>query len=95
MKIKNFLALSTLAAGLAFSVNAVAAKEIKITANDTPYSEADVQKLAAAASGMGVKEPMSLSKNGGSVKVSGSSSTQCTFKVGEGSAPQIQGMSCK
>ena len=56
MKFNKFLAL-TAAAGLAFSVNAYAAKEIKIASNNTPYSEADVQKLAATATGMGVKEP--------------------------------------
>ena len=83
MKFNKFLAL-TAAAGLAFSVNAYAAKEIKIASNNTPYSEADVQKLAATATGMG-----------GTVTVSGSSATKCTFKVGAGDTPQIQGVSCK
>ena len=70
MKFNKFLAL-TAAAGLAFSVNAYAAKEIKIASNNTPYSEADVQKLAATATGMGVKEPVSLNAAGGTVTVSG------------------------
>lgn len=94
MKFNKFLAL-TAAAGLAFSVNAYAAKEIKIASNNTPYSEADVQKLAATATGMGVKEPISLNAAGGTVTVSGSSATKCTFKVGAGDTPQIQGVSCK
>ena len=87
MKFNKFLAL-TAAAGLAFSVNAYAAKEIKIASNNTPYS-------AATATGMGVKEPVSLSAAGGTVTVSGSSATKCTFKVGAGDTPQIQGVSCK
>ena len=80
MKFNKFLAL-TAAAGLAFSVNAYAAKEIKIASNNT--------------TGMGVKEPVSLNAAGGTVTVSGSSATKCTFKVGAGDTPQIQGVSCK
>mgnify|MGYP003468842632 len=44
---------------------------------------------------MGVKEPVNLSLAGGNLTVSGSSATQCVFKVGSGSKPQIQGVSCK
>ncbi|STZ76257.1 hypothetical protein [Bergeriella denitrificans] len=95
MKTTKFLALTAAAAGLAFSVNAYAAKEIKISSNNTSYSDSDVQKLAATAVGMGVKEPVSLNRAGDSVTVGGSSSTQCTFKVGSGAALQIQGVSCK
>lgn len=95
MNTKKFLALSAVAAGLALSINAHAAKEIKIASNNTPYSESDVQKLAATALGMGVKEPVSLNSGSGSVTVSGSSATKCVFKVGEGDTPKIQGVSCK
>lgn len=95
MKIFKFLALSAAAAGLAFSINAYAAKEIKIGSNGTSYSAADVQKLAATAVGMGVKEPVNLSHAGGAVTVSGSNATKCTFKVGSGDTPKIQGVSCK
>lgn len=95
MNTTKFLALTAVAAGLAFSVNAYAAKEIKISSNETTYSDADVQKLAATALGMGVKEPVSLSRTSGTVTVSGSTATKCVFKVGEGTTPQIQGVSCK
>ena len=90
MNITKFLALSVAAAGLAFSANAYAAKEIKISSNNTSYSAADVQKLAATAVGMGVKEPVSLTAGSGVVTVSGSSATKCAFKVGSGDTPQIQ-----
>ena len=82
MNSKKFLALVSVAVGLAFSFNAYAAKEIKISSNNTAYSDADVQKLAATAVGMGVKEPVS-------------SATKCAFTVGNGDTPQIQGVSCK
>ncbi|ASK28290.1 hypothetical protein [Neisseria chenwenguii] len=95
MKTSKFLALTAASAALAFSVNAYAAKEIKIAGNSTPYSEADAQKLAATAVGMGVKEPISLNKAGAVVTVSGSNTTKCTFKVGDGDSPKIQGVSCK
>ncbi|MCF7521724.1 hypothetical protein L4G92_06655 [Neisseria sp. ZJ106] len=94
MTMKKLLALSAVAVGLGFGVSAYA-KEINISANNTPYSADDAQKLAATALGMGVKEPVSLNHNGGSVTVSGSNATVCTFKVGSGAAPQIQGVSCK
>ena len=95
MNITKFLALSVAAAGLAFSANAYAAKEIKISSNNTSYSAADVQKLAATAVGMCVKEPVSLTAGSGVVTVSGSRATKCAFKVGSGDTPQIQGVSCK
>lgn len=94
MKIKTFLALAAVGTGLVLSTT-VMAKEIKIGSNDTSYSDADVQKLAATAVGMGVKEPVNLNKSGDSVEVSGASATRCTFKVGSGAAPQIQGVNCK
>ena len=95
MKTSKILVLSIAAAGLTLGFNAYAAKEIKISANNTSYSEADVQKLAATAVGMGVKEPVTLSSGSGVVTVSGSSATKCAFKVGSGATPQIQGVSCK
>ena len=95
MNMTKFLAVSAAAAGLLFSANTYAAKEIKIGSNSTAYAPADVQKLAATAVGMGVKEPVNLASGSGSVTLSGSNATQCTFKVGAGSALQIQGVSCK
>lgn len=94
MKISKILVLPIIAASLALSANSYA-KEIKISSNNTSYSDADVQKLAATAVGMGVKEPVSLNAGSGIVTVSGNSATTCTFKVGSGSSPQIQGVSCK
>lgn len=94
MKISRFLALSTIAAGLAVSVG-VYAKDIKIAANNTTYSEAHIQQLAATATKMGVNEPVSVNRSGNSVVLSGSNATKCTFKVADGNALQIQGVSCK
>lgn len=91
----NIRKISTLAAISVFAAATAYAKEIKIVANNTSYSEADVQKLAATAVGMGVKEPVSLNGGSGSITVSGSSATQCSFKVGNGDDLQIQGVSCK
>ena len=45
MNITKFLALSVAAAGLAFSANAYAAKEIKISSNNTSYSAATCKNL--------------------------------------------------
>lgn len=83
----NIRKISALCAVAVFTVSTAYAKEIKIDANNTPYSEADAQKLAATAVGMGVKEPVSL--NGGS------SAAQCVFTVGSGGTLQIQGLNCK
>ncbi|WP_455518660.1 hypothetical protein [Neisseria cinerea] len=91
----NIRKISALAAISVFVAATAYAKEIKIDANNTSYSEADVQKLAATAVGMGVKEPVSLNGGSGSITVSGSSATQCSFKVGNGDDLQIQGVSCK
>lgn len=71
------------------------AKDIGISANNTNYSKAEVQKLAATAVGMGVKEPVSLNLQGGNLTVSGSTSTSCVLKVGTGNTPKIAGISCK
>ena len=92
MNIRKISALATISV---FAAATAYAKEIKIDANNTSYSEADVQKLAATAVGMGVKEPVSLNGGSGSITVSGSSATQCSFKVGNGDDLQIQGVSCK
>lgn len=73
----------------------VQAKDITISGNNTPYSGADVQKLASTAVKMGVKEPVKLNLQGGNLNVSGSSSTACVIKVGTGNTPQIGGISCK
>ncbi|HGM2574020.1 TPA: hypothetical protein ACKN1Q_002043, partial [Neisseria gonorrhoeae] len=69
----NIRKISALCAVAVFTVSTAYAKEIKIDANNTPYSEADAQKLAATAVGMGVKEPVSLNGGSGSITVSGSS----------------------
>ena len=91
----KIFALLAGAAALAFGANAYAAKEIKVSGNNTSYSADDVQKLAATAVSMGVKEPVNLNLASGNLTVSGSSATKCVFKVGSGSNPQIQGVSCK
>lgn len=91
----KIFALLAGAAVLAFGANAYAAKEIKVAGHNTSYSADDVQKLAATAVSMGVKEPVNLNLAGGNLTVSGSSATKCVFKVGSGSKPQIQGVSCK
>ncbi|WP_066570474.1 hypothetical protein [Snodgrassella sp. CFCC 13594] len=97
MKINSRLRLlgwSAATIGLFWSTPA-SAKDIAIAGNNTPYSQADVQKLAGTAVKMGVKEPVSLQLSGGKLTVSGSSNTSCTLSVGSGAAPQIGGISCK
>ncbi|HFA6725350.1 TPA: hypothetical protein WMN69_001586 [Neisseria gonorrhoeae] len=91
----NIRKISALCAVAVFTVSTAYTKEIKIDANNTPYSEADAQKLAATAVGMGVKEPVSLNGGSGSITVSGSSAAQCVFTVGSGGTLQIQGLNCK
>ena len=56
----KLFALLAGAVALAFGANAYAAKEIKVSGNNTSYSADDVQKLAATAVSMGVKEPVNL-----------------------------------
>ncbi|MDF7676383.1 hypothetical protein PT286_06505 [Neisseriaceae bacterium ESL0693] len=81
--------------GLTLATAALAKDNISVAANNTPYSAGDVQKLAATAVKMGVKEPVNLQLTAGELRVSGSSKTSCTIKVGSGSAPQIGGISCQ
>lgn len=80
--------------GLAMTV-CVNAKDIKVNANNTPYTPADVQKLASTAVKMGVSEPVNLQLNGANLTVSGSTKTTCVIKVGEAATPQIAGINCK
>lgn len=87
------LALALL--GLTIAGSALAKDNINVNANNTPYSAGDVQKLASTAVKMGVKEPVNLQLSGGDLRVSGSSNTSCTIKVGTGKAPQIGGISCQ
>lgn len=91
----GFTGTALLAAlGLLLAVQAQA-KDIAIAGNNTSYSSADIQKLAATATKMGVKEPLSLNLQSGNLHVSGSSATACVIKVGNGKTPQIAGISCK
>lgn len=82
-----------LTVGLAFTVCA-SAKDIKVSENNTPYTPADVQKLASTAVKMGVAEPVSLRLVKGNLTVSGSSKTSCIIKVGDAATPQIAGINC-
>lgn len=95
MNIKKIFVLSAAVTALTVGVNAYAAKDIQINSNNTPYTSEDIQKLAATAVSMGVKEPVNLNLSGSSLNISGSNATQCTFKVGSGNTPKIQGISCK
>ncbi|MDO1509039.1 MULTISPECIES: hypothetical protein [unclassified Neisseria] len=94
MKKTKFFALFAVTA-LAMGANAYAAKEIKVASNNTPYTQDNVQKIAATAVSMGVKEPVSLNLTGANLTVSGDNSIKCTFKVGDGDTPKIQGVNCK
>ncbi len=89
--IRNSLLLTM---GIMLSISAIA-KDIKVSDNNTPYSPADVQKLASTAVKMGVTEPVSLRLNDGNLAVTGSSKTSCVIKVGSAATPQIAGISCK
>ena len=89
------LALITLAAAGLLWAGLAAAKTINVADHNTPYSNDDIQKLAATAVGMGVKEPVKLNLQGGNLNVSGSTATTCVIKVGSGDAPKSGGISCK
>jgi len=89
--IRNSLFLTL---GIMLSVSTIA-KDINVSDNNTPYSSADVQKLASTAVKMGVTEPVNLRLNAGNLTVTGSSKTSCVIKVGSGATPQIAGISCK
>lgn len=71
----------------------VLAKDIKIESNTSGLDEAKAQTIAKTATSMGVKEPVSLQKQGNNVVVSGASATTCTVKVSANGT--IAGVSCK
>ena len=58
-----------------------------------------INNIALAATGMGAKEPLSISDtqlNGKrAVQVTGSNGTVCRVPISEGSEPQMMGISCK
>lgn len=88
------LKLTALAALALISATA-AAKEPKIEENSSGIDDGKlINNIAAAAVGMGVKEPLRISKSGSNVIVSGSTATKCTVPVA-GNPPKMQGISCK
>ncbi|WP_051940744.1 hypothetical protein [Stenoxybacter acetivorans] len=94
MRVSSVVLLALLVLGLG-AVTQTWAKDIEVSANNTPYAKEDVQKLAATAVKMGVKEPLALKLQGGNLSVSGSSSIVCNIKVGQGDVPKISGISCR
>lgn len=82
-----------LAMALAFSGSVLAKeKELNIASNSSGLSEELSLNIGRMAVGMGVKEPLIISKSGENAKVSGSGSAVCTIKLlGE----KIQGVSCQ
>lgn len=91
MRLQHLVMISL---GLCFA-SAAMAKDIAITGNNTSYAKNDVQKLAATAVKMGVKEPVNLQLSNGNLHISGSNATNCIIKVGTGSTPQIAGINCQ
>ncbi len=91
----GFAGLATVAAAGLMLAGTASAKTINVAGNNTPYNEADVQKLASTAVSMGVKEPVKLDLQSGNLTVSGSTATRCVIKVGSGNTPKIGGISCK
>ncbi len=93
-KTQGLALLAVATAGLLWA-GLAAAKTINVADHNTPYNNDDIQKLAATAVGMGVKEPVKLNLQGGNLNVSGNTATTCVIKVGSGDTPKIGGISCK
>lgn len=51
--------------------------------------------IARTALAMGVKEPLTISKNADSAQISGSNQAVCTVKLSNGAEPKMLGISCK
>lgn len=69
--------------------------EINIANNTSGLSAQLSENLARTAMAMGVKEPLTISKDGSSAKISGSNATVCTAKLSDGAEPKMLGISCK
>lgn len=67
-------------------------KEPEIAANTSGLSAELSDSIARTAMSMGVKEPLTISKDGANAKVSGSNTTVCTAKLNDG---KMMGFSCK
>ena len=88
---KISIALLTVALAVSGSV-AAKEKELNIAADTSGLAAEMSQNIGRMALGMGVKEPLLISKSGESVKVAGSGSTVCAIKL---AGDKIQGVSCK
>lgn len=85
--------IALLAAALAVAGNVVAKeKELNIASNTSGLSAETVNNIGRTALGMGVQEPLNISKSGDNAKVAGSGSVVCTIKL---AGEKIQGVSCK
>ena len=51
--------------------------------------------LSASALAMGVKQPLTINKDGNNAKISGSNCTICTAKLSADAEPKMLGISCK
>lgn len=89
---KSMIKMITVLA-LGASAHAFAAeKEPQIASNTANLPAALTQNIAKTAMAMGVKEPLTIAKDGDNAKISGSNTTVCTVKL---SGEKMLGISCK
>lgn len=99
MNKKNLAVMAMILLGATSWVHAKE-KTPNIQANTSSLGDsALIDNIAVAATGMGAKEPLSISdtqSNGKrAVQVMGSNGTVCRVPISEGSEPQMMGISCK
>lgn len=83
--------LTLLVAGATFAKDV----EPKIIADNAHLPAELTINIAKTAVAMGVKEPLTIDKDGTNAKLSGSSSTVCIAKLSGDEAPKMLGISCK
>lgn len=99
MTINKKYAAAAIAAMIAtaggLSVALAKEKQPDIQANTANLPAELTTSMARTALAMGVKEPLTISKNGNNAKISGSNQAVCTVKLSDGAEPKMLGISCK
>ena len=88
--------MTTTFAIFAISLSASAlAKDTAPAADNTNLPSELTFNIAKTAIAMGVKQPLTINKDGNNAKISGSNSTICTAKLSADAEPKMLGISCK
>ena len=83
-----------------FAIGLSASTLAKDTAPDIAADNANLSNeltfnIAKTAIAMGVKQPLTINKDGNNAKISGSNSIICTAKLSADAEPKMLGISCK